>query len=101
MKNTILLVAVACLLSGCAGEKQSLMKLNTEVTSERGLPVRVMSYDEQPLPVKMIVSDEIVIGAFIASLIAVVATCFAAIAAWRTAYSVRKALGKIKNKIDE
>lgn len=105
MRNAIFLVVMACLLAGCAGKRQPLMKLKTEVTSERGLPVKVMSSDEEPLSVKMIVPDEIVvgaaIGAFVASLIAVCATTFAAIAAWRAAYNTREALEKIKNKINE
>ena len=101
MKNAIFLMAMACLLAGCAGKREPLMKLKTEVTSEQGLPVKVMSYDEEPLPIKMIIPDEIVIGAFVASLIAVVATCFAAIAAWRAAYNTKKALEKIKKRSDE
>lgn len=102
MKNTIFLVAMACLLAGCSGKGQTLMKIKTEanVTSEQGLPVKVMPYDEKPLPIK-IVPDEIVVGAFVASLIAVVATSLAAIAAWRAAYNTKKVLEKIKNKIDE
>ena len=101
MKNAIFLMAMAWLLAGCAGKREPLMKLKTEVTSEQGLPVKVMSYDEEPLPIKMIIPDEIVIGAFVASLIAVVATCFAAIAAWRAAYNTKKALEKIKKRSDE
>ena len=68
------------------------MKLRTEanVTSEQGLSLKVMPQDEKPLPIK-IVPDEIVVGAFVASLIAVVATSLAAIAAWRAADSARRA----------
>jgi type IV pilus biogenesis protein CpaD/CtpE len=102
MKKTIFLVAMACLLVGCAGKGQTLMKIKTEanVTSEQGLPVKIMPQDEKPLPIK-IVPDEIAVGAFVASLIAVCATTFAAIAAWRATYNTKKALEKIKNKIDE
>jgi len=92
MKNTIFLVAMACLLAGCAGKGQTLMKIKTEanVTSEQGLLVKVMPNDDKPLPIK-IVPDEIVVGAFVASLIAVCATTFAAIAAWRAADSTKRA----------
>jgi DNA-binding FadR family transcriptional regulator len=92
MKNTIFLVAVACLLAGCTGKGPAVMKLKTEaeVTSKQGLPVKVMPNDEKPLSIK-IVPDEIVVGAFVASLIAVVATSFAAIAAWRAADSAKRA----------
>ncbi len=102
MKNTIFLVAAACLLAGCAGKGPTTMKLKTEanVTSEQGLPVKVMSQDEEPLPIK-IVPDEIAIGAFVASLIAVVATSLAAIAAWCAAYNTRKTLEEIKKRSDE
>jgi ABC-type antimicrobial peptide transport system permease subunit len=93
MKKTIFLVALACLLAGCSGKGPTAMKLKTEtnVTSEQGLPVRVMAHDEKPLPIRM-VPDEIIIGAFIASLIAVFATTFAAIAAWRAASNSRRAV---------
>jgi ABC-type lipoprotein release transport system permease subunit len=92
MKNTIFLVAMACLLAGCAGKGQTLMKIKTEanVTSEEGLPVKIRAQDEKPLPIK-IVPDEIVIGAFAACLIAVCATSLAAIAAWRAADSAKRA----------
>jgi ABC-type lipoprotein release transport system permease subunit len=98
MKNAIFLVTMACLLSGCAGEVK--IKTEANVTSEQGLPVKVMSYDEKPLPIK-IVPDEIVVWAFVASLIAVVATTFAAIAAWRAAYNIKKVLDKIEKRRDE
>ncbi len=93
MKNTIFLVVVACLLAGCAGKGQTGMKLKTEaeVTSVQGLPVKVMSYDEKPLPIRMVVPNEIAIGALIISLIAVVAASLAAIAAWRAADSTKRA----------
>ena len=102
MKNIILLMVMACLLAGCAGKGQALMNIKTEanVTSEQGLPVKVMPQDEKPLPIK-IVPDEIVVWAFVASLIAVVATTIAAIAAWRAAYNTKKALEKIKKRSDE
>ncbi|MFZ0034939.1 MAG: hypothetical protein WAK60_08150 [Sedimentisphaerales bacterium] len=102
MKNIIFLVSMACLLAGCAGKGQTLMKIKTEsnVTSEQGLPVKIMPQDEKPLPIK-IVPDKVAVGAFVASLIAVCATTFAAIAAWRAAYNTKKALEKIKNKIHE
>jgi hypothetical protein len=102
MKNTIFLVAMACLFTGCAGKGSTGMKIKTEanVTSEQGLPVKIETQDEKPLPVKMIVPDEIVIVAFVACLIAVCATAFAAIAAWRAAYNTKKALEKIKKKIN-
>jgi ABC-type lipoprotein release transport system permease subunit len=95
MKNTIFLVAMACLLAGCAGKGPTGMKLKTEtnVTSEQGLPVKVMSQDEKPLPIK-IVPDEIAVGAFVAFLIAVCATTFTAIAAWRAAVSAKRAAEK-------
>jgi hypothetical protein len=91
MRNTNFLMAMACLLAGCAGKGPPVMKLKTEasVTSEQGLPVKIEAQDEKPLPIK-IVPDEIVIGAFVASLIAVVATTFAAIAAWRAADSAKR-----------
>lgn len=100
MKNTIFLMVMACLLAGCAGKGPTTMKLKTEaeVTSEQGLPVKIKAQDEKPLPIKMIVPNEIVIGAFVASLIAVIATSFAAIAAWRAAYNTRKALEKNQEK---
>jgi hypothetical protein len=104
MRNTIVLMIMACLLAGCAGKREPLMKLKTEVTSEQGLPVKVMSYDDEPLSVKMIVPDEIAVGAavgaFVAFLIVVVATCFTAIAAWRAAYNTKKALEEIKKRSD-
>lgn len=74
------------------------MTLKTEVASEQGLPVKVMSYDEKPLPIQMVVPDKIAVGVFVAFLIAVIATCFAAIAAWRAAYNARKALEKNQEK---
>jgi hypothetical protein len=107
MRNTIFLMAMAFLLAGCAGKGPAVMKIKTEaaVTSEQGLPVKVEVQDEKPLPIKMIVPDEIAVwvavGAFVASLIAVVATCFAAIAAWRAAYNTRKTLEEIKKRSDE
>jgi len=105
MKNTIFLVAMACLLAGCTGKRQPLMKLQTEVTSEQGLPVKVMSYDDKPLQIEMIVPDKIAVGAavgaFVAFLIVVVATSLTAIAAWRAAYNTKKALDKIKKRSDE
>jgi ABC-type lipoprotein release transport system permease subunit len=102
MKNTIFLMVMACMLTGCAGKVPTEMNLKTEaeVTSEQGLPVKVMPYDEKPLPIK-IVPDEIAVIALVASLIAVAATTFTAIAAWRAAYNAKKALEKIKNKINE
>ncbi|MDD5064143.1 MAG: hypothetical protein PHQ35_05210 [Phycisphaerae bacterium] len=92
MKNIILLMVMACLLSGCAGKGQTLMNIKTEadVTAKQPLPVKVMPHDEKPLQIQ-IVPDEIIVGAVIASLIAVVATIFAAIAAWRAADSAKRA----------
>jgi len=92
MKKTIFIVVMACLLAGCSGKGPTAMKLKTEtnVTSEQGLQVMVMAHDEKPLPIRM-VPDEIVIGAFVASLIAVFATTFAAIAAWRAASNTKRA----------
>ena len=97
------LMAMICLLTGCAGKGPTVVKLKTEaaVTSEQGLPVKIEAQSEKPLPIKMIIPDKIVIGAFFASLIAVAATSLAAIAAWRTAYNARKALEEIKKRSDE
>ncbi|MDD5326350.1 MAG: hypothetical protein PHY02_00880 [Phycisphaerae bacterium] len=91
MGKTIFLVALACLLAGCSGKGPTAMKLKTEtnVTSEQGLSVRVMAHDEKPLPIRM-VPDEIVIGAFVASSIAAVATVAAAIVAAITACFAKK-----------
>jgi hypothetical protein len=93
MKNTIFLVAMTCLLAGCAGKGSTGMKLKTEIvdiTSKQGLPVKVMPNDDKPLSIK-IVPDEIAVIALVASLIAVVATSLAAIAAWRAADSAKRA----------
>jgi di/tricarboxylate transporter len=101
MKNAIFLLVAAFLLAGCAGKVTDLkLKSEVEVKSERGLPVKVMPHNEKPLPIK-IVPDEIAVGAFVASLIAVVATSLAAIAAWRAAYNAKKVFEKIKKKINE
>ena len=91
MKNTIFLMAMACLLASCAGKGPTTMKLKTEaeVTSKQGLPVKVMPYDDKPLPIK-IVPDEIAIKALVASLIAACATVAAAIVAAITACFARK-----------
>jgi hypothetical protein len=104
MRNAIFLMVMACLLAGCSEKRQPLMKLKTEVTSEQGLPVKVMSSDEEPLSVKMIVPDEIAVGAAVGAFVAfliVVATSLAAIAAWRAAYNTKKALEEIKKRSDE
>jgi len=92
MKKTFFLVAMFFLFAGCAGKGPTAMKLKTEaeVTSKQGLPVKVMPYGEKPLPIK-IAPDGIVVGAFVAALIAVVATSLAAIAAWRAADSAKRA----------
>jgi hypothetical protein len=95
MKNIIFLVATVCLLAGCADKGQTLMKIKTEanVTSEQGLPVKIMPQDEKPLLIK-IVPDEIAVIALVASLVAVCATTFAAIAAWRAAVSTKRVAEK-------
>jgi hypothetical protein len=101
MRNAIFLVVAVFLLTGCAGKMTDLkLKSEVEVKSEQGLPVKVMPHNEKPLPIK-IVPDEIAVGAFVASLIAVAATTFAAIAAWRAAYNTRKTLEEIKKRSDE
>jgi hypothetical protein len=102
MRNTIFLVAMTCLLTGCAG-KERAVKIKTEanVTSEQGLPVKVEVQDEKPLPIQMVVPDKIAVGAFVAFLIVVIATSLAAIAAWRTAYNTKKALEEISKRSDE
>jgi ABC-type lipoprotein release transport system permease subunit len=46
--------------------------------------VNIKAQNDRPLPIK-IFPDEIVFGAVVASLIAVVATTLAAVAAWRAA----------------
>jgi hypothetical protein len=103
MKNAIFIMVLACLLAGCAGKGPTAMKLRTEanVTSEQGLPVKIEAQDEKPLPIKMVVPDEVAVGAFVASFIAVIVTSLAAIAAWRAAYNIRKALEEIKKRSDE
>jgi hypothetical protein len=98
VRNAIFFIVLAFLLAGCNGKGPALkLKSEVDVSSEEGLPVRVMPHNQEPLPVKM-VPDEIVVKAFYASLIAAFATTFAAVAAWRAAYNTRKALEKIKNK---
>lgn len=89
MKNIILLMVTACLLSGCGEKGSSVMKIKTDadVTAKQPLPVKVMPHDERPLQVQ-IVLDKITIGAF---LIATAAATFAAIAAWRAADSAKRA----------
>jgi hypothetical protein len=102
MKNTIFLVVTACLLTGCSSKEPTTMKIKTEanVTSEHGLPVKIRSQNEEPLPIKIVPNKTFVV-AFIVSLIAVVATTFAAIAAWWAAYNTKKVLEKIKKRSDE
>ncbi len=98
MRNAIFFVVLAFLLTGCNGKGPALkLKSEVDVTSEEGLPVRLMPQNQEPLPIKM-VPDEIVIRVFYAFLIAAFATTLAAVAAWRAAYNTRKALEKIKNK---
>jgi hypothetical protein len=101
MKNTIFLMVATFLLAGCAGKVTDLkLRSEVDVKSEQGLPVKVMPHDEKPLPIK-IVPDEIAVGAFVASVIAVCATSLAAIAAWCAAYNTKKALEEIKKRSDE
>lgn len=102
MRNVIFLVVAACLLAGCGEKGPTVMKIKTEaeITSKQALPVEIKAQDKEPLPIK-ITPDEIVIRAFIASLIAVCATTLTAIAAWRAAYNARKALEKMKKRSEE
>jgi ABC-type lipoprotein release transport system permease subunit len=101
MKNIIFLMVMVFLLTGCAGKVTDLkLRSEVDVKSEQGLPVKIKAQGEEPLPIK-IVPDEIAVGALIASLIAVVATSLAAIAAWRAAYNTKKVLEKIKKRSDE
>lgn len=94
-------MVVVFLLAGCAGKVTDLkLRSEVEVKSEQGLPVKIKAQAEEPLPIK-IVPDEIAVGALIASLIAIVATSLAAIAAWRAAYNTKKVLEKIKKRSDE
>jgi len=84
-------MAMTCLLAGCASKGPTGMKLKTEaeVTSKQGLPVKVMSYDEKPLSIK-IAPDKTAVIAVIISSIAAVATVTAAIVAAITAYFAGK-----------
>ena len=99
MRNTVFFIVLACLLAGCNG-KGPAIKLESEVdvSSEEGLPVKIMSQNQEPLPVKM-VPDEIpswVVVVFLAVAIVIPGAAFgSAIAAWRAAYNTRKVLGKI------
>lgn len=96
MRNAIFFIVLAFLLTGCNGKGPALkLKSEVDVTSEEGLPVRLMHQNQEPLPIKM-VPDELVVKAFYASLIAAFATTLAAVAAWRAAYNTRKALKKLR-----